>query len=148
MATRQANSIPVVPEGMKVVLPSGRLLVIPEENDKTVAGIIVSGQKDTQVGTVIQAGPRLPWQEIYPIGCKIRFRTTNSLVFIEQGITFVSVHHEDIGVGIIITNNLITDEDESTYNRYQSGNSKAQANKVQCPDCWAVTGGCSGRCSR
>ena len=148
MATRQANSIPVVPEGMKVVLPSGRLLVMPEENDKTVAGIIVSGQKDTQVGTVIQAGPRLPWQEIYPIGCKIRFRTTNSLVFIEQGITFVSVHHEDIGVGIIITNNLITDEDESTDDRHQSGDSKAQANKVQCDDCWTCADGVTTVCTR
>ena len=119
---------------MKVILPSGRLLVIPEENDKTVAGIIVSGQKDQQIGTVIQAGPLLPWQEEYPIGCKIRFRATNSLVFIEKGITFVSVHHEDIGVGIIFNQN--DDKNAKLYPcQSHDRDSENQEKKVQCDYC-------------
>ena len=136
MEVRQASAIPAVPEGMKVVLPAGRLLVIPEEQSKTVGGVVVSGQKDQQIGTVIQVGPRLPWQEDYPIGCKIRFRSTNSLLFTEKEITFVSVHHEDIGVGIVYEKE--TDEKKSSPCQNHDRASNAEEEKVQCPDCGGI----------
>jgi len=88
-STRMSKETIIIKKGEKFFLNVGSVLILPDELEKAVGGVLTTAPKGARSGRIVMLGPKHPMQARYGVGmtCRFNFAGCSELEF--EGQTYI-----------------------------------------------------------